>query len=92
MSTGLNSLTGVIFQDLIKPVLKRDLSEATASRIMKMIAASIGVLCVGLVFLVEKLGALIQVSVILIHTFHFVEAECAQGASSDPNFMAIYLP
>ncbi|CAH1407495.1 unnamed protein product [Nezara viridula] len=60
MSTGLNSLTGVIFQDLIKPVLKRDLSEATSSCIMKVIAASIGVLCVALVFLVEKLGALIQ--------------------------------
>uniref|UniRef100_A0AAR5PFT8 Sodium/solute symporter n=1 Tax=Dendroctonus ponderosae TaxID=77166 RepID=A0AAR5PFT8_DENPD len=60
MSTGLNSMTGVIFEDLIKPRLKRPLTEAQASFLMKMIVATIGVICVGLVFVVEKLGTLIQ--------------------------------
>lgn len=65
MSTGLNSMTGVIYQDLIRPLIKRPVSEAASSFTMKVIAFIIGFLCVGLVFIVEKLGALIQVSVII---------------------------
>lgn len=60
MSTGLNSMTGVIFEDLIKPRLKRPLSEGHASLLMKIIVVLIGFVCVGLVFVVEKLGTLIQ--------------------------------
>ncbi|CAG9768944.1 unnamed protein product [Ceutorhynchus assimilis] len=60
MSTGLNSMTGVIFEDLIKPKLKKPLTEAQASLLMKVIVVIIGTVCVGLVFVVEKLGTLIQ--------------------------------
>ncbi|XP_066255129.1 sodium-coupled monocarboxylate transporter 1-like [Euwallacea similis] len=60
MSTGLNSMTGVIFEDLIKPRLKKAMSEAHASLLMKIIVVLIGFICVGLVFVVEKLGTLIQ--------------------------------
>ncbi|XP_044268114.1 sodium-coupled monocarboxylate transporter 1-like [Tribolium madens] len=60
MSTGLNSMTGVIFEDLIKPRMKKPLSEARASLLMKIIVVIIGSICVGLVFVVEKMGALIQ--------------------------------
>ncbi|KAK7792175.1 hypothetical protein R5R35_005133 [Gryllus longicercus] len=60
MSTGLNSMTGVIFQDLIRPHLKASISEAKASFIMKIIVVIIGSICVGAVFLVEKMGTLIQ--------------------------------
>ncbi|CAH0557293.1 unnamed protein product [Brassicogethes aeneus] len=60
MSTGLNSMTGVIFEDLIKPRIKKPLSESRASLLMKVIVVCIGAICVGLVFLVEKMGALIQ--------------------------------
>ncbi|XP_017784798.1 PREDICTED: sodium-coupled monocarboxylate transporter 1-like [Nicrophorus vespilloides] len=62
MSTGLNSMTGVIFEDLIKPHIKKPLSESHASFLMKVIVVLIGSICVGLVFLVEKMGALIQAS------------------------------
>ncbi|KAF5303091.1 hypothetical protein FQR65_LT08422 [Abscondita terminalis] len=62
MSTGLNSMTGVIFEDLIKPRVKTPLSEATGSLIMKIMVVVIGSVCVGLVFVVEKMGALIQAS------------------------------
>ncbi|GJQ70604.1 hypothetical protein Trydic_g22998 [Trypoxylus dichotomus] len=62
MSTGLNSMTGVIFEDLIKPYVKKPLSEAKASFLMKVIVVIIGTICVALVFLVEKMGALIQAS------------------------------
>lgn len=60
MSTGLNSMTGVMFQDLIKPTLSKPLTEGQASFLMKVIVMIVGTICVGLVFLVEKMGALIQ--------------------------------
>ncbi|XP_047112838.1 sodium-coupled monocarboxylate transporter 2-like [Schistocerca piceifrons] len=60
MSTGLNSMTGIIFEDLIRPCVKKPISEARASFIMKVMVALIGALCVALVFLVEKLGTLLQ--------------------------------
>lgn len=43
MSTGLNSMTGVIFEDLIRPMFKKPISEARASFIMKIIVTVIGV-------------------------------------------------
>ena len=61
MSTGLNSMTGVIFEDLIKPKYT-NISELKSSIIMKTIVVIIGLICVTLVFVVEKLGALIQAS------------------------------
>ncbi|XP_075214684.1 sodium-coupled monocarboxylate transporter 1-like [Lycorma delicatula] len=60
MSTGLNSMAGVIYEDLIKPKLSQPLSEVNASRLMKAVVIIIGTICTILVFVVEKLGMLIQ--------------------------------
>ncbi|KZC08682.1 Sodium-coupled monocarboxylate transporter 2 [Dufourea novaeangliae] len=60
MSTGLNSMSGVIYEDMIKPCLRDPISEVAASRIMKIMVVVIGTVCVAFVFLVEKLGGLIQ--------------------------------
>ncbi|XP_034186765.2 sodium-coupled monocarboxylate transporter 2 [Osmia lignaria lignaria] len=60
MSTGLNSMAGVIYEDMIKPWLRVPLSEVAASRTMKATVVLTGCICVTLVFLVEKLGGLIQ--------------------------------
>lgn len=62
MSTGLNSMTGVIFEDIIRPMWKTTLSEKTASLVMKITVVIIGIVCVILVFVVEQLGTLIQVT------------------------------
>lgn len=61
MSTGLNSMSGVIYEDMIKPLMKKPLSQVAASRVMKLMVILIGIICVALVFLVEKLSGLIQV-------------------------------
>ena len=61
MSTGLNSMTGVIFEDFIRPLYKKPISEGRASFIMKVTVFIIGIICVGLVFLVEKMNTLLQV-------------------------------
>ncbi|XP_028033040.1 sodium-coupled monocarboxylate transporter 1-like isoform X1 [Bombyx mandarina] len=60
MSTGLNSMCGVIFEDLIRPAYNKPITEKNASFIMKIIVVAIGATCVALVFLVEHMGALIQ--------------------------------
>lgn len=61
MSTGLNSMTGVILIDFIRPLCKEPLSEAKASFYMKIMVAVLGVIFVILAFVVDQLGALIQV-------------------------------
>lgn len=61
MSTGLNSMSGVIYEDMIKPCLRKPISNFGASLIMKATVVIIGAICVGLVFMVEKLSGLIQV-------------------------------
>ncbi|CAD6208628.1 GSCOCG00010605001-RA-CDS [Cotesia congregata] len=60
MSTGLNSMSGVIYEDMIKPLMKKPLSQVAASRVMKFMVIFIGIICVALVFLAEKLSSLIQ--------------------------------
>ncbi|XP_015525076.2 sodium-coupled monocarboxylate transporter 1 isoform X1 [Neodiprion lecontei] len=60
MSTGLNSMSGVIYEDMIKPLMKRPFGDTAASRVMKLTVVLIGTICVGLVFLVEKLSSLIH--------------------------------
>ncbi|KAG8224740.1 hypothetical protein J437_LFUL005309 [Ladona fulva] len=62
MSTGLNAMSGVIYEDFILPCLKNKPSEERASFSMKVMCVLLGIFCVGMVFMVEKLGAVIQVS------------------------------
>ncbi|XP_065344867.1 sodium-coupled monocarboxylate transporter 2-like [Cloeon dipterum] len=63
MSTNLNALSGVILQDFIKPCMRgRQMSEKTASNTMKMIVVIAGTFCTAMVFVVDQLGAIIQLS------------------------------
>ncbi|XP_059477404.1 sodium-coupled monocarboxylate transporter 2-like [Neocloeon triangulifer] len=61
MSTGLNSITAVFYEDFVKPSVKKPWSEAKASFVMKVVVFVVGTICVGNVFFVERLGAAIQV-------------------------------
>jgi len=61
-------MAGVIFEDLIRPMTKKPISEKRASLIMKVIVVVIGTICVGLVFVVEKMGTIVQV--------HFLALKC----------------
>lgn len=62
MSTGLNSMTGVIYEDMVKMYYKKEISEAEASKIMKTVVVLIGILCVFLIFVVEQMGTVIEVN------------------------------
>lgn len=65
MSTNLNTLAGTIYEDFIRSRMPRDTSEKTASNIMKLIAVTTGLISVVLVFIVEKLGGVLEVSLSL---------------------------
>lgn len=62
MSTGLNSMTGVILVDFIRPLYKKPISEAKASFYMKIMVVVLGCIFVALAFAVDQLGGLIQVN------------------------------
>lgn len=65
MSTGLNTAAGTTYEDFIKPLLPWKPSDRTANLIMKTIVVVLGVLITSLVFIVEKLGTIMQVSLSL---------------------------
>lgn len=61
MSAQLNTVSGTIYKDFIVKFLKFEVSESTASIIMKCTVVVIGFICASLVLVVEKLKGIIQV-------------------------------
>jgi Na+/proline symporter len=61
MSTGLNSMAAVVLEDFYKSWFTHQLSPRQTNILMKMVVVVLGTMCVGLVFVVEKLGAVLQV-------------------------------
>ncbi|XP_058455249.1 sodium-coupled monocarboxylate transporter 1-like [Malaya genurostris] len=62
MSSCLNTLAGTIYEDFIRSCV-RNASERTSSTIMKMIVVVLGIIVIVLVFVVEKMGSVIQIVV-----------------------------
>lgn len=94
MSTGLNSMSGVIYEDMIKPWLRIPLSEIAVSRLMKLTVVLTGILCVTLVFLVEKLSGLIQVHLQTLLLFYHIILNYFKNSFqyfNNYNFRIIYL-
>lgn len=66
MSANLNTVAGTVYEDFIDPWLPDSPNkEIRASRIMKLIVVVSGMICVGMVFLVDRLGDIFQVSLSL---------------------------
>ncbi|PNF16521.1 hypothetical protein B7P43_G07192 [Cryptotermes secundus] len=64
MSTSLNTLSGTIYEDFLSRWLPTDKqTEVVVNFIMKLTVCVVGVVCVFLVFWIEKLGSVIQVGV-----------------------------
>ncbi|KAK9507612.1 hypothetical protein O3M35_007432 [Rhynocoris fuscipes] len=62
MSTGLNTVAGTIYEDFIEPRFKKKVSEAQASRNIKIVVVILGAICLSLVLVIEKLGAILELS------------------------------
>ena len=65
LSTGLNSLSAVVLEDYVKPYAGDKLSERTTNYIMRGTVFIFGLMAVALVFVVEKLGTVLQMSMSL---------------------------
>ncbi|XP_055375801.1 sodium-coupled monocarboxylate transporter 1 isoform X2 [Condylostylus longicornis] len=66
LSTGLNSMSAVILEDFFKPFYNyKPLTKLQSAIIMRGSVVVFGVICVSLVFLVEKLGTVLQLSISL---------------------------
>lgn len=62
-------MSAVVLEDFCRPFFRRELSKREANLLMKLTVLVFGAICVGLVFVVEKLGAVLQVSVFFKHFF-----------------------
>ncbi|XP_067005476.2 sodium-coupled monocarboxylate transporter 1 [Anabrus simplex] len=62
MSTALNSMSAVVLEDFFKTFRKTPLTERQTNIVMKSVVVIVGSVCVGLVFVVEKMGSVLQMS------------------------------
>ncbi|EEB11028.1 sodium/solute symporter, putative [Pediculus humanus corporis] len=65
LSTGLNSISAIVLEDFIKPTMSEKLSNKATEYIIKAAVLIFGIISVGLVFIVEKLGTVLQLSMSL---------------------------
>ncbi|XP_063915705.1 sodium-coupled monocarboxylate transporter 2-like [Zophobas morio] len=66
MSSNLNALSGVIYKDVVCRFLKEQPSEKKGSDILKIIVLVVGFLCTCLVFLVERIGGVFNISLSVV--------------------------
>lgn len=65
LSTCLNSMSAVVLEDFFKPFTKKPLSTRAVDWIMRTVVVGVGVLCVALVYVVEKMGTVLQLTMSL---------------------------
>ncbi|XP_055594574.1 sodium-coupled monocarboxylate transporter 1-like [Uranotaenia lowii] len=61
LSTSMNTLSGTIYDDFIRSRYK--MSEKTASNVVKVMVVIVGITCLLLVFVVEKLGSVFSLAI-----------------------------
>lgn len=62
LSTGLNAMSAVVLEDFCKPFMKNGVSEKLSKYIMRGTVLVLGVLSVALVYIVQHMGAVLQLS------------------------------
>lgn len=65
LSTCLNSMSAVVLEDFVKPYVKKPLTEQMVNWVMRSVVVVIGVICVGMVYIVEKMGTVLQLTMSL---------------------------
>lgn len=68
ISSGLNSLSAVVLTDLVQPLRAQPIPDSRAAIISKVIAASLGVVCILMTFVVSALGSVLQSATTLYGT------------------------
>lgn len=62
LSTALNAMSAVVLEDFCKPFVKEKLSDRASMLIMRGTVLILGILSVALVYIVQHLGAILQLS------------------------------
>lgn len=60
MSAHLNTLGAVLYKDFFSKFLSTKISDQSANRIIKITVMVAGIICVGMIFIVERLGGIVQ--------------------------------
>ncbi|KAK4874550.1 hypothetical protein RN001_013910 [Aquatica leii] len=60
LSTQLNSVSGILYLDFMKPCMPVNISENKSSTIIKLLTILLGLLNVGFIFVIEQLGSLLE--------------------------------
>ncbi|KAJ8735411.1 hypothetical protein PYW07_007031 [Mythimna separata] len=83
LSTGLNSMAAVVLEDFWKPFFK-ELTHRQTQIMMRSVVVILGVICVGLVYVVEMLGSVLQLTMSL--------SSASMGPLAGVFLMGIFLP
>lgn len=65
LSACLNSMAAIVLEDFYKPFVKKPLTERQTSCVMQGTVLIVGIVSVALVFVVEHLGTVLQLTVAL---------------------------
>lgn len=65
LSTCLNSMSAVVLEDFVKPFVRKPLSETAVNWIMRSVVVVVGAICVCLVYVVEHMGTVLQLTMSL---------------------------
>ncbi|XP_067935270.1 sodium-coupled monocarboxylate transporter 2-like [Watersipora subatra] len=65
LSSGFNSLSAIVLQDIIKSYFMPNMSEVQATRAAKGLAMGFGALCIGLSYVASYLGGVLQAALAL---------------------------
>lgn len=58
-------MSAVVLEDFVKPYVKKPLTESQVNWVMRSVVVVIGVICVGMVYIVEKMGTVLQLTMSL---------------------------
>ncbi|XP_041975072.1 sodium-coupled monocarboxylate transporter 1-like isoform X2 [Aricia agestis] len=83
LSTGLNSMAAVVLEDFWKPFFK-SLSHKQTQILVRAVVVILGCICVGLVFVVEMLGSVLQLAMSL--------SSASMGPLAGVFLMGLFLP
>ncbi|XP_049878245.1 sodium-coupled monocarboxylate transporter 2-like [Pectinophora gossypiella] len=83
LSTGLNSMAAVVLEDFWKPFFK-DLNHKQTQILIRAVVVILGGICIGLVFVVEMLGSVLQLTMSL--------SSASMGPLTAVFLMGLFLP
>lgn len=65
LSTCLNSMSAVVLEDFVKPFVNKPMTSRMINWIMRSVVVVVGVICVALVVVVQKMGTVLQLTMSL---------------------------